>query len=96
MKQALAPAVAVLLITATSAQSQTIDMAEIKCSDLTKAYPEQFAVIDAWLSGYYHAMSNKTVVDRKMGAENTRKVVQYCKANPNVTVMRAIENLRAQ
>ena len=33
--------------------------------------------------------------DRKQVAENTRKVVQFCKANPNVTVMQAVERLKA-
>jgi len=72
-----------------------IDMAAIKCSDLNRVYLEQFVVIDAWLSGYYHGKSNKTVLDRRQAAENTQKAVQFCKANPGVTVMQAIDRLAA-
>jgi acid stress chaperone HdeB len=95
----LIPAVpiAASLLTIASARAQMsdqiIDMAELKCSDRTRVYLEQFVFINAWLSGYYHGKSGKTVLDRRLAAENTRKVVQFCKANPNVTVMQAIEQL---
>jgi|SRR5690242_4850504 hypothetical protein len=92
---AIALAGSLLPATFAHAQTQTIDMAELKCGELTRVYLEQFVVIDAWLSGYYHAKSNKTVVDRKLAAENTQKVVKFCKANPTVTVMQAIEQLKA-
>jgi hypothetical protein len=95
MRSILATAIAASLLTVASARAQTIDMAQIKCSDLSRVYIEQFVVIDAWLSGYYHGKSNRTVVDRKQAAENTRKVVEFCKANPNVTVMQAVERLTA-
>jgi hypothetical protein len=97
MRSILAVTLAGSLMTTALAQEQTktIDMAELKCNELTRVYLEQFVVIDAWLSGYYHAKSNKTVIDRKLAAENTRKVLQFCKANPTVTVMQAIEQLKA-
>jgi HdeA/HdeB family len=44
-----------------------------------------------WLSGYYHGKSGKTVLFKKLAAENTRKVVQFCRANPALTIMQAIE-----
>jgi len=96
MRSILAVTVAASLLTVASARAQTmdvIDMAAIKCSDLNRVYLEQFVVIDAWLSGYYHGKSNKTVLDRRQAAENTQKVVQFCKANPGVTVMQAIDRL---
>jgi hypothetical protein len=73
--------------------SPVVDMAELKCSELNLVYLEQFVVIDAWLSGYYHGKSGKTVLDRRLAAENARKVVQFCKTNPGVTVMQAIEKV---
>jgi acid stress chaperone HdeB len=97
MRSILAVTITALLLTIAPVRAETfgetIDMAEFKCSDLTRVYLEQFLVIDAWLSGYYHGKSGRTVIDRKLAAENTRKVVQFCKANPSVTVMQAIERL---
>jgi len=101
MRSILATAIVASLLAIAPTRAQmfdgpVIDMAEIKCSDLNRVYLEQFVIIDAWLSGYYHGKSGKTVLDRKQAAENTRKVVQFCKANPNVTVMQAIERLSAE
>jgi hypothetical protein len=92
----LAIALLCLLFVMTAARADTFDVADLKCSDLVDSYPEQFVVIDAWLSGYYHGKSNSTLVNPKQIAENTAKVVQFCKANPDLTVMKAIERLTAQ
>jgi hypothetical protein len=94
-----------LLLTITSARAQTVDMpevraqtvdmADLKCSDLSRLYLEEFVVIDAWFSGYYHGKSNTTVIDANKIAMNTHKVLEVCKANPDVTIMQAIEKLSA-
>ena len=100
MRSMLAIAVAASLLAVGIARAQVfdpsspiVDFAELKCSDLNRVYLEQFLVIDAWLSGYYHGTSGKTVLDRRLAAENSRKVVQFCKANPAVTVMQAVERV---
>jgi acid stress chaperone HdeB len=94
MKTILALAIATSFLTFTTARAQTIDMGKLQCDELGRVYLDQFAFVDAWLSGYYHAKSNKTVVDLKQIAANTRKVLQFCKSNPTMTVMQAIERLK--
>ena len=93
-KTSLALAIAASFLTFTTVRAQTIDMGKLRCDELGRVYLDQFVFIDAWLSGYYHAKSNKTVVDLKQIAANTRKVLQFCKSNPTVTVMQAIERLK--
>ena len=100
MRSILAIAMTASLLTVGAAHAQVfdssspvIDIAEVECSHLNRVHLEQFVVIDAWLSGYYHGKSGKTVLDRRLAAENARKVVQFCKANPTVTVMQAIERV---
>ena len=93
-KTSLALAIAASFLTFTTVRAQTIDMGKLACDELGRVYLDQFVFIDAWLSGYYHAKSNKTVVDLKQIAANTRKVLQFCKSNPTVTVMQAIERLK--
>jgi hypothetical protein len=70
-------------------------MASLRCDDLGRLYLDQFVFIDAWFSGFFHAKSNKTTVDLRQVAANTQKVLQFCKANPTVTVLQAIERLSA-
>lgn len=94
MKTILALAIATSFLTFTTVRAQTMDMGKLQCDELGRVYFDQFAFVDAWLSGYYHAKSNKTVVDLKQIAANTQKVLQFCKSNPTVTVMQAIERLK--
>ncbi|HEY2229145.1 MAG TPA: HdeA/HdeB family chaperone [Xanthobacteraceae bacterium] len=58
-----------------------------------KYYLEEVVVVGAWLSGYYNAKQNNTVIDSKKFEENTAKVMQHCRTNPQETVMHAIEAL---
>jgi hypothetical protein len=72
---------------------QTADMADIKCGDLDRLYFDEFVVIDAWFSGYYHGKGSTTVIDSNAIAANTAKVLNFCRMNPDVTVMQAVEKL---
>ena len=43
-----------------------------------------------WLSGYYNAKRNNTVLDVGALAKNVDKVEDYCRMNLDVTVMDAV------
>jgi HdeA/HdeB family protein len=90
MKIYLALMLAASLLTIPPVRAQTVDIPE-----LSRLYLEEFIVIDAWFSGYYHGKSNTTVIDSNKVAANTHKVLEICKMNPDVTVMQAIEKLSA-
>jgi len=72
-------------------RAETTDFTKITCDEITNAYLEDVVVIGAWLSGYYNAKRNNTVVDSRQIAGNTAKVMQFCRGNPQETVMHAIE-----
>ena len=74
-------------------RAEPTDFAKITCEEITDAYLEDVVVIGAWLSGYYNAKRNNTVVDSRQISANTAKVMRYCRANPRETVMHAIELL---
>jgi hypothetical protein len=87
----LAWAIAALLC-ATSAHAQvTVDMAKITCNQLTLEKVTDPQNIALWLSGYYHAKRNTTLVDTQQLAANAQKIKQYCLYKPDVTVMQAVE-----
>lgn len=83
---------AVVFSTSASAQQKS-DMAKITCDDLSKLYVEEFVVIGAWMSGYYNAKRNNTKVDVKQLAINTKNILEFCKKNPKMTVMKAVERI---
>jgi hypothetical protein len=96
-KAILAIATCGLVISSNIVAAQTkTDMAKITCDDLSKIYLEEFVAVGAWMSGYYNAKRNNTVVDVKQLALNTKNVLEFCKANPKITVMNAIEKLLSE
>lgn len=92
MKRAFVLAAALLMV-ATWAQAEKTDMSTITCGDLLHTFPEDAIVVGAWMSGYYNAKRNNTVVDEKEVAANSKKVAEFCQANPTVSVMNAIEQI---
>jgi hypothetical protein len=84
---------AMVLVTAPCAHAQTADMAKVTCDDLRHAYLEDLVVIGSWLSGYYNAKRNNTIVDLKQLGLNTQRVLQFCQINPEVPVMQAVDQV---
>jgi acid stress chaperone HdeB len=94
LKAVLAIATGALIISGSGAIAQAkINMAKITCADLVNSYPDEMVVIGTWMSGYYNAKRNNTTIDPKTLAANSKRVADYCRANPKVTVMKAIESL---
>jgi hypothetical protein len=93
---ALALAAGSLILSGAPALAQTkVDMAEFICEDMTKMSLEEYVVVGSWMSGYYNAKRNNTLIDVKQLEANAKKVGETCKANPKMTVMKAIESLIA-
>jgi acid stress chaperone HdeB len=67
--------------------------------DVTKITCEQFILykvtdpryIALWLSGYYHAKQNNSVIDPQELTEQIDKVRQYCRTNLGTPVIQAVE-----
>ena len=82
------------LLTASSAHAQVmLDVAKITCDQLTLYKITDPQNIALWLSGYYHAKQNNTLVDTQQLAANTQKIKQYCMLKPQETVMHAVESV---
>lgn len=92
---AICAAILSVLLGANANAQMKVDMAAFTCGDLASMDAAEFVVIGSWMSGYYNAKRNNAMIDVKQLQENTKNVVVYCKSNPTVTVMKAIETLSA-
>ena len=75
------------------AQAQvTIDVAKITCRQLffDKMISPNEKSLALWLSGYYNAKRNNTVLDLSAMARNVDKVEDYCRMNQDTMVMDAV------
>jgi acid stress chaperone HdeB len=69
----------------------TVDMSKITCEQyilFTMGDPKDIAM---WLSGYYNAKRNNTVLDVQEFRDAGKKVMDYCQLNLKTTVMDAAE-----
>ena len=69
-----------------------MDVAKITCRQLffDKLISPNEKSLALWLSGYYNAKRNNTVLDLGALAKNVDKVEDYCRMNEDVTVMDAV------
>ncbi len=83
-----------LLVAVVPAPAQvSVDVAKISCDQFLfyKVTDPQKIVI--WLSGYYQAKAESTIVDTQALNDNGEKLKDYCRLNPKLPVLQAAETL---
>lgn len=76
-----------------AAQAAQINMAKITCQDVIAMPAGATLVVAGWMSGYFNAKANNTVVDLDIMMANGQVVSDFCSANPTMSAMKAIEAL---
>ena len=87
--------VAATLIVAASQLSMaqiSIDMNQITCGRWLGYSPEDRDFVRFWMSGYYNAAANSSVLNYERFQKNTAKITAYCKKNKSKTLPTAIKN----
>ena len=83
-----------LLVVATlpSAAQIKLDMNRITCGNWLAYSPEERDFVRFWMSGYYNAAANSSVLDYDRLQKNSAKVEAYCKSHKSSTLPTAIKN----
>jgi acid stress chaperone HdeB len=87
--------VTILLATASiglagSALAAEVDMSKATCKDVGAVPAAQTIGVAMWVNGYVHGKAGNAMVDTAAAHANAEKIADYCKANPNSTVVDAI------
>ena len=89
-------AVALALVPISETRAQvTIDVAKITCEQFVLYQIPNADYIPVWLSGYYSAKRDTTIVDPQALKANIEKVRDYCRGNFKTTIMQAVETVLA-
>ncbi|MCA6100834.1 acid stress chaperone HdeB [Bradyrhizobium sp. USDA 4524] len=88
----LAVATVALLATSVVAKAQVVvDLSLITCKQLLESDQERQTLISSWMSGYFSASKNLTVVDFRYVERNGKVIGKYCKSHKADTVMNAMQ-----
>lgn len=96
MRWSVGFAAATLLVGASqlSMAQIAVDMNQITCGGWLKYSPEERDFVRYWMSGYYNAAANSSILHYERFQKNSAKVTAYCKQKKNTskTLPTAIKN----
>lgn len=89
-------AIGFAVVPVAQAQQATVDMSKALCKELVVTTPDEVAnaVLTAvWFSGFFNGKHDRTVLHTEMLKTNADTLVQYCRDNPTMTIMKAVDLL---
>jgi hypothetical protein len=73
-----------------------IDVQALMCSQLAGTFQEDADMLTTWYSGWYNGLAKKHYIHLTRAKVFEHEVIMYCKANPNVKIISAIDVLLQQ
>jgi hypothetical protein len=68
-----------------------LDVQTLTCAQLAGTWQGQADLLTAWYSGWYNGLAKKHYMDISKGREAEHEVIVYCKANPEIKVIQAMD-----
>jgi HdeA/HdeB family len=107
MRKMLMLATTVLAIASSGAQAQTdltayadpegyIDVQALTCAALAGTWQGDADRLTTWYSGWYNGLAKKHYFNIARSKELEHEVIVYCKANPQIRIIEAIDVLLKQ
>ena len=91
MKRYLPIAVAVAsIVSAGQVMAAEMDMSKATCKEVGALPAAKTIGVAMWVNGYVHGKAGNATVDADAAHANAEKIAEYCKANPDSTLVDAI------
>src|SRR5882757_7220466 len=68
-----------------------LDIQALTCAQLAGTWQDQADLLSAWYSGWYNGLAKRHYMDIRKGREAEHELIVYCKANPQLRVIQAID-----
>jgi hypothetical protein len=68
-----------------------LDVQSLTCAQLAGTWQDQADLLSSWYSGWYNGLAKKHYMDIRKGREAEHELIVYCKANPELKIIQAIE-----
>jgi acid stress chaperone HdeB len=81
------------LALASPAAAEQIDLSTITCKKFVESNKEEIGYILAWLDAYYKDENDPPIIDTDKLVANSKKLGEYCGANPTIGLITATDKL---
>ena len=68
-----------------------IDVQALTCAQLAGTWQDQADLLTTWYSGWYNGLAKKHYINIARSKETEHEVIVFCKANPQVKIIEAID-----
>ena len=68
-----------------------LDVQALTCVQLAGTWQDQADLLAAWYSGWYNGLAKRHYMDIRKGREAEHELIVYCKANPQLRIIQAID-----
>jgi hypothetical protein len=68
-----------------------LDVQTLSCAQLAGTWQDQADLLTTWYSGWYNGLAKKHYLNIVRSKETEHEVILYCKANPQVKIIEAID-----
>jgi hypothetical protein len=68
-----------------------LDIQALTCAQLAGTWQDQADLLSAWYSGWYNGLAKRHYMDIRKGREAEHELIMYCKANPQLRIIQAID-----
>ena len=68
-----------------------LDVQALTCAQLAGTWQDQADLLASWYSGWYNGLAKKHYMDIRKGREAEHELIVYCKANPQIKIIQAID-----
>ena len=78
------------------AAAETIDLATVKCAELSTMKQDDAAFLFTWLLGYAGGQAGTTTMDLSEMESTGTKIGEYCASNPDVGILSAASEVMGE
>jgi hypothetical protein len=68
-----------------------LDVQALTCAELAGTWQDQADLLASWYSGWYNGLAKRHYMDIAKGREAEHELIVYCKANPQLRIIQAID-----
>src|SRR5262245_33116450 len=68
-----------------------LDVQALTCAQLAGTFQEDADLLTTWYSGWYNGLAKRHFINIPRSREAEHEVIVYCKANPSVKLINAME-----